>query len=77
MTLTNGSLGGQPVSLANLRAAREVSRHYKIPLFLDASRIAENAWFIKRREHGHGGRLASDVARELFSCCDERRLPGA
>jgi tryptophanase len=70
MTLTNDALGGQPASLANLREAREVSRHHKIPLFLDASRCAENAWFIKRRELGHGGRPAADIARELFSNCD-------
>ena len=70
MTLTNDALGGQPASLANLQAAREVSRHHKIPLFLDASRCPENAWFIKRRELGHGARSAADIARELFSNCD-------
>jgi tryptophanase len=70
MTLTNNSLGGQPASLGNLRAAREISRHYKIPLFLDASRFAENAWFVKLREPGCGSRSAADIAREMFSCCD-------
>lgn len=70
MTLTNNSAGGQPASLANLRAAREISRHYKIPLFIDASRFAENAWFIKTRELGNGARPAADIARELFSYCD-------
>jgi tryptophanase len=70
MTLTNGALGGQPASLANVRAAREISRHYGIPLYLDASRLAENAWLIKRREHGHALRPAVDIARELFSYCD-------
>ena len=70
MTLTNNSVGGQPASLANLRAAREISKHYKIPLFIDASRFAENAWFIKTREAGNGGRPAAEIARELFSYCD-------
>jgi tyrosine phenol-lyase len=70
MTLTNNSAGGQPASLANLRAAREISKHYRIPLFLDASRFAENAWFIKTRELGNGARSAADIARELFSYCD-------
>jgi tyrosine phenol-lyase len=70
MTLTNGALGGQPASLSNLREARDVSRHHRIPLFLDASRCAENAWFIKRRELGHGGRAPAEIARELFSNCD-------
>jgi tryptophanase len=70
MTLTNNSLGGQPASLTNLRAAREISKHYKIPLFLDAARFAENAWFVKRREAGCASRSAADIAREMFSYCD-------
>jgi tryptophanase len=70
MTLTNNSAGGQPASLSNLRSAREISRHYKIPLFIDASRIAENAWFVKTREAGHAGRPPVEVAREMFSYCD-------
>lgn len=77
MTLTNDALGGQPASLANLRAAREISRHYKVPLFLDASRLAENAWFIKLRERGHGSRSAADIGRELFSYCDGAWASGA
>ncbi|MGH2929073.1 MAG: tryptophanase, partial [Solirubrobacteraceae bacterium] len=70
MTLTNNSLGGQPVSLENLRAAREISRHHKIPLFLDVARFAENSWFVKKRERGQGTRTPADIAREMFSCCD-------
>ena len=70
MTLTNNTVGGQPASLANLRAAREISRHYKIPLFIDASRFAENAWFVKTREPGNGARTTADIAREMFSYCD-------
>ncbi len=76
IALTNDALGGQPASMANLRAAREISLHYKIPLFLDAARFAENAWFIKRREPGHATRPVADIARELFSHCDGAWMSG-
>ncbi len=67
MTLTNNSLGGQPVSMRNLREVSEVCRHYKIPLILDVARFAENAFFIKLREPGFSTRSAADIAREMFS----------
>jgi tryptophanase len=70
MTLTNNSLGGQPVSMANLRATAEIAKHYRVPLFLDIARFAENAWFIKRRESGYATRPVREIVREIFSYAD-------
>ncbi len=70
LTVTNNAGGGQPVSMENIRKTKELLSRYRIPLFLDACRFAENAFFIKKRERGYSEKTPKEIVREMFSYAD-------
>ncbi len=70
LTVTNNSGGGQPVSMENIKEVRKVCDEYKLPLFLDCCRFAENAYFIKEREEGYANKTIMEIANEMFSYAD-------
>ncbi|MFD7655519.1 tryptophanase [Actinosynnema sp. NPDC059797] len=70
ITITNNGGGGQPVSMANIKAAAELARRHGVPFFLDAARFAENAWLVTQREPEYAGRTPREVAREAFRLAD-------
>ena len=70
MTVTNNAGGGQPVSLSNLRGAQALCRRHGVPLIVDASRIAENAFFIKGREEGFSEKSVAEIVRAIGDCAD-------
>jgi tryptophanase len=70
LTVTNNSGGGQPVSMANIEAVKEVAAYHGIPFYLDACRFAENAWFIRERESGYSDWTPKRIAQKMFSFAD-------
>jgi tryptophanase len=70
LTVTNNSGGGQPVSMENVRQVSAICRKHSIPLYFDACRFAENAYFIKLREKGYESKTPKQIAQEMFSYGD-------
>lgn len=70
VTVTSNQNGGQPVSLENLRMVRQICDVKGVPLFLDAARFAENAFFIKEREVGQDRRTVREIVREMMDIAD-------
>ncbi|UCD19635.1 MAG: tryptophanase [candidate division WOR-3 bacterium] len=70
LTVTNNTAGGQPVSMANIKEVAQVAHGYGIPLFFDACRFAENAWFIQNHEAGYKSKEIDAIVREMFGSVD-------
>jgi tyrosine phenol-lyase len=70
LTVTNNAGGGQPVSIANVRAVKKVLDAHGIPLVIDACRFAENAFFIQHRDPLYKDKSLLEIAQELFSYAD-------
>lgn len=70
VTVTNNTGGGQPVSMANIKAIAETLHANGKPFIIDSCRFAENAWFIKQREDGYQDKTPLEIAQEMFSHAD-------
>jgi tryptophanase len=70
MTVTNNSVGGQPVSMENLHSVKKIADEYGIRCIIDGARYAENSYFVKLREPAYANKSVREIAKELFSLGD-------
>jgi tryptophanase len=68
MTVTNNSVGGQPVSMANIKETSAICKQHRIPFFFDCARFAENCYFIHRDEAGYQNKSIPEIRRRCSRC---------
>ncbi|MBP5241604.1 MAG: tryptophanase, partial [Bacteroidales bacterium] len=74
LTVTNNTVGGQPVSMKNIRETCELCHKYGVPVNIDSARFVENAYFIKTREEGYADKSILEIAKEMFSYADSMTM---
>ena len=74
LTVTNNTVGGQPVSMQNIRETCELCHKYGVPVNMDSARFVENAYFIKTREKGYENKTIKEIALEMFSYADSMTM---
>ncbi len=70
ITITCNTIGGQPVSLENIKKVSKIAKKYKKLLFFDGARFAENAYFIKKREKGCQNKTIKEIVKKMMDCAD-------